>query len=231
MGIVIVTALIVNGAHKKSRFGLSFWGGGLRSSCVHIALEMAAQMSAADRKKLKVQELRDELTLLGLDVSGTKAVLLERLEAALLSSDPAAEDEEKKEEEGIDKKTVVEDDLEDVPPEVEADLEKLDDDLVDEGTTKEIKELTEAERRKLRAEKFGTELSLEDKAKLRKERFGIKDPENEKKEVKEKPIVQSVLSEEERQKRLKRMERFGLERSGIEELKLQKDLQRKNKKM
>lgn len=44
---------------------------------------MAAEMTAAERKKLKVQEVRDELEARGLPTEGTKAVLLERLEEAI----------------------------------------------------------------------------------------------------------------------------------------------------
>eukprot|EP00958_Prasinococcus_capsulatus_P013075 scaffold1318_cov388-Prasinococcus_capsulatus_cf.AAC.96 len=44
---------------------------------------MASAMTATDRKKLKVQELRDELAMRGLETDGVKAVLLERLEEAI----------------------------------------------------------------------------------------------------------------------------------------------------
>ena len=44
---------------------------------------MASAMTATDRKKLKVQELRDELAMRGLETDGVKAVLLERLEESI----------------------------------------------------------------------------------------------------------------------------------------------------
>jgi hypothetical protein len=44
----------------------------------------------AEYKKMLVKELRDELQSRGLDTSGTKAVLLERLEEALAASATAA---------------------------------------------------------------------------------------------------------------------------------------------
>ena len=49
-------------------------------------------MSAAERKRLRVQELRDALGELGEDTTGTKPVLLQRLEAALEAK--RAEEEE-----------------------------------------------------------------------------------------------------------------------------------------
>lgn len=58
---------------------------------------MAAEMTVAERKKLKVQEMRDELEARGLSTDGTKAVLLERLEEAIAQEslqDMPAEDGE-----------------------------------------------------------------------------------------------------------------------------------------
>ena len=58
-----------------------------------------ADMGPADRKKLKVQEIRDALGEIGLDTTGTKPVLLERLEEAIAAgateAEPATEGKEK----------------------------------------------------------------------------------------------------------------------------------------
>ena len=52
----------------------------------------SAKMSEITPSKLKVAELRSELQLRGLDTKGVKAILVQRLEEALLEDDDASTD-------------------------------------------------------------------------------------------------------------------------------------------
>ena len=102
--------------------------------------------------------------------------------------------------------------------------------VADEAANAANDDETELEKRKKRAARFGIELSMHDKAEVRKQRFGTVDTETEKNgptaavaPTKADAAPEMEISEEEKLKREKRMKRFGLERSGVEELKLQKE--------
>ena len=214
----------------------------------------AAEMTAADRKKMKVQELRDELSDMGLDTTGTKAVLLERLEEALASAgggggdagaaaEAGAHEEADKAsgdagaDEELEDPTPGEDAVEDdkkaseiVKEDGEADV--MEEEVMDPAVARQLAEL---EKRKARAEKFGVPFSEKDKAEMRRLKFGggAKKGGAEKQQQQQKrkePIQAAPVSEEEMIKRQKRMERFGLKRSGVEELALQAEAKRQAKK-
>ena len=189
---------------------------------------------------------------MGLDTTGTKPVLLERLEAALASAGGAAGEEGDKAEgadEELEDPTAGEDAAE-AEAEADADAgEKAPEAPKEDGEadvpSAEVmdpavaRKLAELEKKKARAEKFGTEFSEKDKAEMRRLRFGPekKAPKNgkQKKQPQPQPPKQQAIeavpvSEEEMLKRKKRMERFGLKRPGVEELALQEEARRQAKK-
>ncbi|KAK9826669.1 hypothetical protein WJX74_008963 [Apatococcus lobatus] len=107
-----------------------------------------ASTEPVDLKKLKVQELRDELKKRDLDTSGVKSVLVARLEEAVQKDSPAAADESKPEPEqgGVADAPVapVESAEESKEPEAAA------------ATTAAVPiQESEAERARKRAERFG----------------------------------------------------------------------------
>ena len=206
-----------------------------------------AEMSSADRKKLKVQELRDALGERGLDTTGTKPVLLERLEEAIAAAgteaEPAAEDKEKQTPKKEDvtpkakggagggkdaaKSAEKKDEAEMAADSNLEDEPLLEDVPVDEAAKTANDEESELEKRKKRAARFGIELSIQDKVEMRKQRFGSSEKEKSAAATttttKMDAPPEPEISEEEKLKRAQRMKRFGLERSGIEELRLQRE--------
>eukprot|EP00854_Cymbomonas_tetramitiformis_P019013 gene19013-22731_t len=154
-----------------------------------------------ERKKLKVQDLRDLLSERGEDATGTKPVLLDRLEAVLAkggendatdcAADPAgAVETETKTEEA--KAGEVE---EEAAPDTEVDPE-------DKEQKSAAQESAESlmDKKKARAKRFDIPLKESDNEKLkaRAERFGLPAP-----SVK-------LSKEEESAKKLNRAQRFGL---------------------
>jgi len=155
-------------------------------------------MTEINAKKMKVVELREALAERGLDVSGLKAELVERLEAAIAAPAPEEEEASAEVEEAVTEAATAENTTEAAPeaaPEATTDaadatepVEKTEEpaaepvaEPVAEVATAPaaVKELDafeiEIEKRKKRAEKFGVpfEMTAEDKKKLRAKRFGV----------------------------------------------------------
>mmetsp|Transcript_20581 Transcript_20581/g.57100 ORF Transcript_20581/g.57100 Transcript_20581/m.57100 type:complete len:222 (+) Transcript_20581:275-940(+) len=150
--------------------------------------------------KLKVSELKEELKNRGLVATGTKQVLLERLqehlesagageaqaEAAAPATDAAAVEPAAAATNGAEKKVAA---LAEAPA---VETEKVGESEVEEAKTDGDAAMSEVDKKLLRAQRFGmvTKETVEEKKKQRAERFGIPLPED--------------------QKRLERAKRFGL---------------------
>lgn len=141
----------------------------------------------ADVEGMQVQELRNELEKRGLDATGVKAVLLERLEEAMKGEgnpDEEAEAGEGAEDgdavtapkgQGTEQPPAAEEKT--VPPEEEADA-KAEEDAQEPQETEEqakVEEETEVERMRKRAERFGMTFaaSEEQRKEMRAQRFGL----------------------------------------------------------
>eukprot|EP00245_Coleochaete_scutata_P010830 TRINITY_DN390_c0_g1_i1.p1 TRINITY_DN390_c0_g1~~TRINITY_DN390_c0_g1_i1.p1 ORF type:complete len:297 (-),score=104.24 TRINITY_DN390_c0_g1_i1:897-1787(-) len=142
--------------------------------------------SPADWKKMKVPELKEELARRGLDTSGLKAALLQRLEESLKpednsqvptdGNDTAPRSEEKVSSEKIPevKSASLEDGNSAAQPAMEK-VEEIGEKKLDKGAEKsEVEPGTEDDKRKKRAERFGTTLPDDIKKVMRAERFGLK---------------------------------------------------------
>lgn len=153
-----------------------------------------------ERKKLKVQELRDLLSERGEDATGTKPVLLDRLEAVLAkgdenvatvcAADPVGTVETETKTEEVEAGEVEEE----ADPDTEVDPTKEEKPAAQESAE------TLMDKKKARAKRFDIPLRETDteKLKARAERFGLPAP-----SVK-------LSKEEEAAKKLSRAQRFGL---------------------
>lgn len=157
-----------------------------------------------DPKTMKVAELKKALKERKLDDSGLKAVLVERLEAALAKEKATAEKpaEEKKKApepeakaEAAEKKDDAEGEKQAVKKSSELSEEELKKKRAERfGAVKPDAKKTEAEKKKLRAQRFGGNVSL-DGALTPKRKAGTKGS--------------PALSKEELDKKVKRAKRFG----------------------
>ncbi|KAK9865477.1 hypothetical protein WJX84_011824 [Apatococcus fuscideae] len=110
---------------------------------------MTSSGVAIDFKKLKVQELRDELKKRDLDTTGIKSVLLARLEEACQAEDLAAADESKPEPEATTETAAAPAEVAEAAPDLE------DPTLEAAAEAAAAPQETEAEKAKRRAERFG----------------------------------------------------------------------------
>lgn len=130
-----------------------------------------------DIKKLKVQELRDELQKRSLDTSGLKAALVERLEEAVkteIPEEPAAEPAfTATADSTLGAAATSEPATEPVPVEKTAEGEAANEAAQPGRVGLEHSNVAELEKRKARAARFGVPLNNpEDKKALRAQRFG-----------------------------------------------------------
>eukprot|EP00884_Botryococcus_braunii_P010438 jgi/Botrbrau1/19396/Bobra.0338s0025.3 len=173
-------------------------------------------VAVEDVKKLKVQELRDELAARGLDKSGNKPVLVERLENAV-----ALEEKNKQgaatltSTKNVSETSSVAAGKEGAPISKHMPIQAP---ATDQAPTLANESATaEADKLKARAERFGT-VSEEDKKRKRAERFGItkgdEPPASAPTQKTTTGIIKANLTEEEKndeeEKRKKRALRFGL---------------------
>ena len=169
-----------------------------------------SELTVADVKKLKVQELRDELGKRGLDTSGLKAALQSRLEKALETEvaelvAPAEVEEELKEEEILEEPTTM----------TTTTAEKNTSAGAKGGDRGDIKEGEELNKKEENGDGGGAEhkdLSFEEKKALRAKKFGLKEEKTEddkKKERAKRFGLDSVKSDDFEAKKKARQERFG----------------------